>query len=171
MHRNLRSFLEVLARENDLATIDVEVDPYLELAEIHRRVIEQSGPALLFKNVLGSRYPVVTNLFGTKRRIELAFGSRPENLVKRVVHVAETMLPPKLGELWKQRSLGLDLVKLGTRRNRLGPVKEIVDRPARLEELPILTTWQEDGGPFITLPLVYTESPTTGKHNLGMYRI
>ena len=171
MHRNLRSFLEVLARENDLATIDVEVDPYLELAEIHRRVIERGGPALLFKNVRGSRYPVVTNLFGTKRRIELAFGPRPENLVKRVVHVAETMLPPKLGELWKQRSLGLDLVKLGTRRNRLGPVKEVVDRPARLDELPILTTWQEDGGPFITLPLVYTESPTTGKHNLGMYRI
>src|SRR5205085_408173 len=74
MHRNLRSFLDLLRRENDLLTIDAEVDPYLELAEIHRRVIQESGPALLFKRVKGSRFPVVTNLFGTPQRIELAFG-------------------------------------------------------------------------------------------------
>ena len=74
MHRNLRSFLDLLARENDLATVEAEVDPFLELAEVHRRVIEQGGPALLFKRVKGSRYPVVTNLFGTARRIERAFG-------------------------------------------------------------------------------------------------
>ena len=76
MHTNLRSFLDLLEREHDLITIEAEVDPYLELAEVHRRVIERGGPALLFKKVKGSRYPVVTNLFGTERRIERAFGTK-----------------------------------------------------------------------------------------------
>ena len=171
MHRNLRSLIELLRRENDLVEVSTEVDPYLELAEVHRRVIERGGPALLFRNVKGSRYPVVTNLFGTERRIGLAFGPKPEALVRRAVHVAESLLPPKPAALWRQRTLALEALKLGTRRVRRAPVAEVVDRPARLEELPVLTTWQEDGGPFFTLPLVYTEHPTTGKHNLGMYRM
>ncbi len=171
MHRNLRSLLELLRREHDLVTVEAEVDPYLELAEVHRRVIERGGPALLFRNVKGSRYPVVTNLFGTERRIELAFGPKPEALVRRAVSVAESILPPKPAALWRQRTLALEALKLGTRRVRRAPVAEVLDRPARLEELPVLTTWQEDGGPFFTLPLVYTEHPSTGKHNLGMYRM
>src|ERR671921_214977 len=171
MHRNLRSLLELLRRENDLVTVEAEVDPRLELAEVHRRVIGRGGPALLFRNVKGSRYPVVTNLFGTERRIGLAFGPKPEALVRRAVHVAESLLPPKPAALWQQRTLALEALKLGTRKVRRAPVAEVVDRPARLGELPVLTTWQEDGGPFFTLPLVYTEHPETGKHNLGMYRM
>lgn len=171
MHRNLRTFLDLLTRENQLITVETEVDPYLELAEVHRRVIEQGGPALLFERVKGSRYPVVTNLFGTAQRIERAFGPKPETLVREVVHVAESLLPPRPKELWQHRSLALEALKLGTRNVSRAPVLQVTDRPARLEELPVLTTWQEDGGPFITLPLVYTENPQTGKHNLGMYRI
>ncbi len=171
MHRNLRSFLDLLRRENDLITVEAEVDPYLELAEVHRRVIEQGGPALLFTRVKGSRYPVVTNLFGTARRIGFAFGPKPEQLVREAVHVAEALLPPKPADLWRHRALALEALKLGTKRVNRAPVTEVVDRPARLDELPILTTWQEDGGPFVTLPLVYTEHPQTGKHNLGMYRV
>jgi UbiD family decarboxylase len=171
MHPNLRTFLDLLSRENDIYTIEAEVDPYLELAEIHRRVIDRGGPALLFKRVKGSRYPVVTNLFGTQRRIEFAFGPKPEALVRELVDVAESLLPPKPAELWKHRSLGLDVLKLGTRNTTRSPVTEVRDQPARLDELPVLTTWQEDGGPFITLPLVYTENPTTKKHNLGIYRM
>jgi UbiD family decarboxylase len=171
MHPNLRSFLDLLRRENDLVTIEAEVDPYLEIAEIHRRVIERGGPALLFKRVKGGRFPVVTNLFGTARRIELAFGSKPEHFVKRLVSVAEALLPPKRSELWKHRSLVRDFLKLGTRTVSRAPVTEKSQRPGRLDELPVLTTWQEDGGPFITLPLVYTENPTTRKHNLGIYRM
>jgi UbiD family decarboxylase len=171
MHRNLRSFLDQLTRERDLVVVETEVDPYLELAEIHRRVIAQGGSALLFKRVKGSRYPVVTNLFGTARRIELAFGKKPEALVREVVHVVESLLPPRPSELWQHRALALEAFNLGTRRVRYAPVMQVVDRPARLDELPILTTWQEDGGAFITLPLVYTEHPRTRKHNLGMYRI
>jgi menaquinone biosynthesis decarboxylase len=171
MHTNLRSFLDLLERENDLVTIDTEVNPYLELAEVHRRVIERGGPALLFKKVKGSRYPVVTNLFGTDKRIERAFGTKPENLVREVVHVAEALLPPRPAELWQHRSLALEALKLGTRKTNRAPVTQVMDKPARLDELPILTTWQEDGGAFFTLPLVYTEHPVTGKHNLGMYRM
>src|SRR5215831_8111535 len=98
--RNLRQFLDILAREQVLATIEVEVDPYLEVAEIHRRVIGCGGPALLFKHVKGSHFPVVTNLFGTSKRIELAFGSRPMALIRQVVHLAETILPPRISKLW-----------------------------------------------------------------------
>src|ERR1041385_6974603 len=76
MHPSLRTFLDRLHRENEIVTIKVEVDPYLELAEVHRRVISEGGPALLFERVKGSRYPVVTNLFGTERRIDLAFGPK-----------------------------------------------------------------------------------------------
>ncbi|HLL73962.1 MAG TPA: UbiD family decarboxylase [Pyrinomonadaceae bacterium] len=171
MHRNLRSFLALLAREGDLVTVEAEVDPYLELAEVHRRVIGRGGPALLFRRVKGSTYPVVTNLFGTARRIELAFGPKPERLVREVVHLAESLLPPRPAELWKQRGLAVEALKLGTKKVGRAPVLEAVERPARLDELPIITTWQEDGGPFFTLPLVYTEHPKTGKHNLGMYRM
>lgn len=171
MHRNLRSFLDLLRQENDLTTIEVEVDPYLELAEVHRRVIEEGGPALLFKRVKGSSFPVVTNLFGTAQRIDLAFGKKPEQFIKQLVAVAESLLPPKRSELWKHRSLVRDFLKLGTRNVGRGPINEVVRQQPRLNDLPVLTTWQEDGGPFITLPLVYTEHPLTRKHNLGIYRM
>ncbi len=171
MHPNLRTFLDLLTRENEIVTIKAEVDPYLELAEIHRRVISEGGPALLFERVKGSRYPVVTNMFGTERRIDLAFGPKPEALVRQMVHIAESILPPKFGELWQHRSVALDFLKLGTRNTSRSPVTQVVDRPARLDQLPVLTTWQEDGGPFITLPLIYTENPVTKKHNLGVYRM
>jgi len=171
MHLNLRSFLDQLRRENDLITIEAEVNPYLELAEIHRRVIEQGGSALLFNRVKGSRFPVVTNLFGTNKRIELSFGSRPEQFVKEMVAVAETLIPPKPSKLWQHRRLGRELLRLGTRKTSRAPVTSELDRPANLQALPVITTWQEDGGPFITLPLVYTEHPTTKQHNLGIYRM
>ena len=171
MHPNLRTFLDLLSRENEIVTIETEVNPYLEAAEIHRRVIERSGPALLFKRVKGSRYPVVTNLFGTQRRIELAFGSKPEAIVRELVQVTELLLPPRPSELWKHRSLALDALRFGTRNTTRSPVTQVLDQPARLHELPVLTTWDEDGGPFITLPLVYTENPHTKKHNLGIYRM
>ena len=171
MHRNLRSFLNLLRHEDDLLTVDCEVDPYLEVAEIHRRVIERGGPALLFTKVKGSSFPVVTNLFGTQKRIEFAFGPKPEQFIKELVNVAESLLPPNRAELWKHRSLVREFFKLGTKTVSRGPVAEVIDRSGRLDGLPALTTWHEDGGPFITLPLVYTENPVTKKHNLGIYRM
>ncbi|MEQ1922999.1 MAG: UbiD family decarboxylase [Pyrinomonadaceae bacterium] len=171
MHRNLRSFIDLLRRENEIVEIAAEVDPYLEIAEIHRRVIDEQGKALLFTNVKGSEFPVVTNLFGTKRRIDLAFGPKPLEFVKRAVHAAETLIPPKLGKLWEFRDLGFAAAKLGTKSVRNAPVLETRQSSVDLEKLPLLQLWHEDGGHFVTLPLVYTESPVDKKPNLGMYRI
>ncbi len=171
MHRNLRSFISKLRQENELVEIDALVDPYLELAEIHRRVIESGGKALLFKNVKGSSFPVVTNMFGTAKRIDLAFGRKPQELVKRAVAAVEVLLPPKPKELWNYRDLALTALKLGTKKTGRAPVLESRQNPVDLEEIPLLQLWHEDGGHFVTLPLVYTESPVSGKHNLGMYRI
>src|SRR5437879_12554161 len=108
MHPDLRTFLDLLYRENEILNIEAEVDPYLEAAEIHRRVIERGGPALLFTRVKGSKVPVVTNLFGTQRRIELAFGPKPEQFVRQLVSVADLLLPPKHSDLWRHRSLALN---------------------------------------------------------------
>jgi 4-hydroxybenzoate decarboxylase subunit C len=168
---DLRTFLDRLVRDGDLVTIEVPVDPCLEAAEIHRRVIAAGGPALLFTNVKGSRFRLAMNLFGTARRAELAFGERPLRLIKRVVHLAETLLPPTAGKLWEARDVGLELLKVGTRRASRGPVTDHVDMDVRLDRLPVITSWHEDGGPFITLPLVYTTHPDKPAHNLGMYRM
>jgi UbiD family decarboxylase len=91
--------------------------------------------------------------------------------VREVVQIAEALLPPRPSELWQHRRLALEALRLGTRNTGRAPVLQVMDQPARLLDLPVLTTWQEDGGPFVTLPLVYTEHPETGKHNLGMYRM
>jgi UbiD family decarboxylase len=171
MHRNLRSFLDTLRKENELIEITAEVDPYLEIAEIHRRVIEQQGRALLFNNVKGSKFPVVTNLFGTNRRIDLAFGSKPQEFVRRVVDAAEHLIPPTPKKLWQYRDLAFASRKLGTKSVRHGPVLEKHRKKVNLEEIPFIQLWPEDGGFFNTLGLVYTESPNSGKHNLGIYRM
>ncbi|MGD9563906.1 MAG: UbiD family decarboxylase [Pyrinomonadaceae bacterium] len=171
MHTNLRSFIDLLRRENEIVDISAEVDPYLEIAEIHRRVIESGGKALFFRNVKGSAFPVVTNLFGTNKRIDLAFGKRPQEFVKRAVEMAESLIPPKLGKLWGYRDMGLAALKLGTKPVGRAPALEVRQSEVDLEKIPLLQLWPEDGGRFNTLPLVYTESPTTGKSNLGIYRM
>jgi 4-hydroxybenzoate decarboxylase subunit C len=173
MHENLRSFIKTLKQEKDIVEIDVEVDPYLEIPEIHRRVIDEQGPALLFTNVKGSQFPVVTNLMGTRRRVDLVMGPRPEEIVKKAIGALDKILPPKPGALWNERSWILDMVKSGTKKVSAGraPILGGKQKPVNLKELPALTGWQLDGGPFLTQPLVYTEHPTTKEHNLGMYRI
>lgn len=170
MHRDLRSFLDSLRRENEIVEIEAEVDPYLEIAEIHRRVISTGGPALLFRRVKNSKFPVVTNLFGTPKRMDLAFGQRPLEFVRRAVRAAEELLPPKLGKLIGYRDLLFSAAKFGTKRARRAPVVEGGSR-IDLNDIPFIQLWPEDGGFFNTLGLVYTESPTTGKHNLGIYRM
>ncbi|MDH3348981.1 MAG: UbiD family decarboxylase [Desulfobulbaceae bacterium] len=169
--RNLRDYLDILRSESELLTIDTEVDPYLEIAEIHRRVIDRQGPALLFTNVKNSAFPVVTNLFGTNRRLELAFGRQPLDFVREITNLVENILPPKMSTLWDNRSLFGQALKIGLKQRSSGPILEGCQKPCRLTELPMLTSWKSDGGGFVTLPLVYTEHPHGKGHNLGMYRI
>ncbi len=193
---DLRAFLDLLRREGELVEVEAAVDPYLEVAEVHRRAIAAGGPALLFRRPAaddelrrrvggegvalvaggppvspvaavaggeGYELPLVTNLFGTRRRVELAFGRRPERLLRRLVAVAETMLPPSPGKLWEARDLLAAALHVGFRRKRRGPVTERVTRDVDLARLPITTSWPGDGGPFVTLGLVYTEHPGGGR--------
>jgi UbiD family decarboxylase len=169
-HIDLRGFLEILKREGELRIINLPVDPFLELAEIQRRVVARGGPALLFTRVKGTSFPVTTNLFGSRRRIELAFGKDPNRFVKRMVEAAESLAAPSLSSLWSFRDLAKTVLKLGTTNCRYGPVLERVMKPAKLKELPQIQSWPMDGGSFLTLPLAYSEHPVSGKANIGMYR-
>ncbi|MCC6548127.1 UbiD family decarboxylase [Candidatus Sumerlaeota bacterium] len=169
--RNLRQFISMLRRAKQLAVVTAPVSTDQEIAEIHRRVIAAGGPALLFTNVRGSKFPVVTNLFGTRQRVDIAFGKRPEQFVRRAVDFVHHGIPPTASKLWGFRDLALKGLKIGTRNAGASPVLDVVERAPNLEALPLLKLWPEDGGHFITLPLVYTEHPGTGKLNLGMYRM
>src|SRR5262245_31612298 len=142
--RDLRSYLAALRRDGHLVEIAAEVDPRLEVAEIHRRVVAAGGPALLFRRVRGADMPVATNLFGTPERIAIAFGRRPKDLVARAAALPETLLPPTAGRLWAHRGLFRDLLRAGTRRRPTGPVLETIERPPRLTRLPVLTTWAKE---------------------------
>jgi UbiD family decarboxylase len=167
---DLRQLIAALKIANEIVEIHEEVDPFLELAEIHRRVAAADGPALLFKRVKGSSFPVVTNLFGSKKRIQIAFQNRPEEVLANLVQFLTRDFPPKTSDLWKKRSLLSSVLKVGLKHKK-GPVFESKMKEVDLEKLPLLTSWPKDGGPFITLPLVYTEPVGGGPHNLGMYRI
>jgi len=168
---DLRQFLAALERDGQLARVSAEVDSDLELAEIHRRVIAAGGPAILFESVKDRSFPVVTNLFGTPERIRTAFGHEPEELVRRAAALPEELMPPTLGKLWGQRKLFGSLARVGLKRVKRGTVSEVIERSPELTKLPALRTWARDGGPFVTLPLVYTEHPEKHTSNLGMYRI
>jgi UbiD family decarboxylase len=168
---DLRAFLDRLRRDRDLVVVDAPVDARLEAAEVHRRVIAAGGPALLFTKVRGAEVPLVTNLFGTARRAELAFGRRPLRIVERLARLAETLLPPTPSKLWGARDLAREALRIGMKRRGRGPVTEVVTHDVRLDRLPVLTCWPEDGGPFVTLPLVYTEHPEGKGSNLGIYRL
>jgi UbiD family decarboxylase len=168
---DLRAYLDRLRRDGELVEVTVPVSARLEAAEIHRRVIAAGGPALLFTNVEGADVPLATNLFGTRRRAELAFGPRPFELIRELVALAQESLPPRPHRLWQERRLFAGLLRLGTKHRRSAPVLQRVTREVRLDRLPVVTCWPEDGGPFLTLPLVLTEHPDGHGSNLGIYRM
>lgn len=166
---DLRSFIQRLNAHKEIIYIDHEVDPHLEIAEIHRRIVAADGPALFFKKVRGSCFPVVTNLFGSMKRVHLAFPTHPEKTLEDLLKLSHRTDLLSLSTLWKQRRLLLKLRHLGLKkRSRATNVFETL---GSLNELPFLTSWPLDGGPFLTLPLVYTQDPVNQVSNLGMYRI
>lgn len=164
---NLRDFIGALRERGEVVDVFHPVDPHLEIAEIHRRVAEANGPALFFHSVKGSAFPVVTNLFGSRRRIDIAFCNRPDKTIAEIVKAMTS--EPTLRTLWKHRHALKQLKNLGTKKSFSAPIK--ARRVDDLERLPLLQLWPKDGGHFITLPLVYTEPPGGGAPNLGMYRI
>ncbi len=166
---DLHQFLDILRRAGELTEVDAEVDPRLEVAEIHRRVIAADGPALLFRRTKNSDFPIATNLFGSRRRLELAFGD-PSVWVEKAVSLLQGSMPPALSDLWQRRDLVRRLLSLGIKTRSNAAVAEVSGEP-RLSGLPALTTWPEDGGPFLTWPNILTEPPGGGPPNLGVYRM
>lgn len=169
--RDIRAMMRMMEERGELKVIEAEVDPVLELAEIHRRVIAANGPALLFTNPKGYDVPVLTNMFGTSERALMAFGSRPKRFVERAVEMLHTFFPPTPMKVWNNRDFFWQGINIGMRNVRHGPVGEVIETPAQLDKIPMIKSWPLDGGDFVTLPLVYTEHPDDGRPNLGMYRV
>ncbi|EMY79098.1 UbiD family decarboxylase [Leptospira weilii serovar Ranarum str. ICFT] len=167
--RSTGEFVRELQRQKELLVIEEEVDPILELAEIQRRVVSKRGPAILFKNVKGSRFSVATNLYGSSKRMKIAFGEDPIQFVKKIAHTIRHILPPTPSKIWELRNIAFQALRVGLKKVKTASVLE--NTLDSLHELPTIRSWPKDGGRFVTLPLVYTESPQTGKGNLGMYRI
>ena len=158
-----------LQRAGHLVQIDEEVDARLEAAEIHRRVFASGGPAIYFANVKGCRFPLVSNLFGTMSRVRFIFRHQMDH-VRRMIALKSD--PSALGRspLRSLRS-GLSARFMLPKKSRSGAV---LKNTTTIDQLPQLKCWPMDGGAFVTLPIVYTESvdaPGLGKSNLGMYRV
>ncbi len=167
---DLRDYLAILRHEKELVEVAAPVRSDQEIAEIQRRVAAADGPALLFTSVDGGSTPVAGNLFGSRKRVDLAFGSKAQAAIRGLAQIAEGELPPRAKVLWRQRRSLLAVARAGVRRVRSGPVTEVVEEP-RLSAVPLTKLWPEDGSHFITLPLVLTADPATGKKNLGIYRM
>ncbi len=168
---DLRSYLRHLESRGELVRVRAEVDPDQDVTIIQHRVLAASGPALLFESVKGSPYRLVTNLFGTRRRVEMAFGRPPVEIGQELASLAERLMPPTFSALWAARKTLRQISKARLKVVATGPILEKCFSPPRLDRLPCLTCWPLDGGPFFTLPLVHTTDPQTGRGNLGIYRL
>jgi 4-hydroxy-3-polyprenylbenzoate decarboxylase len=168
-YRSLAECVRDLETTRQLVTIEPEIDPYLEVAAIQRRVYQAGGPALLFRRVKGTSFPLIGNLFGTLDRAKFIF----RDALESVCRLVELKVDP--GALaknpWRYRGTPRTLLRLLPRRVRSGP---ILARRITADQLPQIQCWPMDGGPFITLPQVYTEDPArsgVARSNLGMYRV
>src|SRR3990170_4817759 len=171
--RDLREFLSALEARGELKKIQAPVSADLEAAEIADRAVKSGGPALLFENVEGHDVPLAMNLFGTMGRMCLALGvASLDEIGERMVEVIEPEIPSNLIEKIKMLPKLARLADFIPKTVSSGPCQEVVetDRPS-LSFLPVVKTWPGDGGPFITLPLVFTKDPKTGRRNVGMYRM
>lgn len=168
---DLGSFINDLESSGRLVRIKEEVDPYLEVTVIQHRVLAQKGPALLFENMKGYGTRLVTNLFGTRDRVDRVFGRHPSEIGELLAGLTTDLIPPRPGKVWQARKKIVRLLKARLRNVSRGPVLEEQHEPPALDKLPCLTCWPLDGGPFFTLPLVHTCQPETGAGNLGIYRL
>ena len=169
---SLTEFVKALDMAGELVRVRAEVDPALEITEICDRVVKARGPALLFENVKGSRFPLLINAFGSPRRVELALGRKPDEIADEIRKLIQLKPPAGFFEKIKMLPLLGRLAKVPPKLVRSGPCQEVVKtEDFDVRELPIIKCWPEDGGRTITLPLVITKSPVDGRRNVGMYRL
>src|SRR5208337_3798898 len=172
-YSDLRDYIRRLEKEQQLKRIPFEVDPYLEITEFADRSVKAGGPALLFEKPKGSKVPLLINAFASARRMELALEvASVQEHADRIVEMLELRLPQGLIDKLKLLPKLADMAKFFPRTVSSGPCKDVIRKDNfSLREFPILHCWPQDAGPFITLPMVFTRNPETGKRNCGMYRM
>ncbi|MEY4594504.1 MAG: hypothetical protein RIQ47_914 [Bacteroidota bacterium] len=174
MYRNTQHWIETLEKAGELVRIKEKVDPVLEITEITDRVSKVYGPALLFENT-GTGFPVLINSMGTEKRMAMALGvERLDDIAKDMEDLFKQLMSPKESILDKLKLLP----KLGSIASWMpkvvsgkGSCQEVIINNPDLTKFPVLKCWPEDGGPFITLPVIHTKDPHTGIRNVGMYRM
>src|SRR5262245_33127314 len=172
-YRDLRDFIRALEQSKELRRIPFEVDPILEITEFADRAVKNGGPALFFEKPKGYSTPVLINAFASMRKMEIALEvASVEEVAQRIVEFLEMRMPEgiigKLKMLPKLAEMGAFFPKIVSK----GACQEVVRREGfSLFDYPILQCWPEDGGRFITLPLVFSRNPDTNKRNCGMYRM
>lgn len=178
MYRSLRDYIVELGRRGELLRVAAKVSPRFEIAEITDRMAksEGGGKALLFENT-GTEFPVITNMMGSDSRMALALGvERLDDIADRITALLGEALTPKGSLMDKLRALPL-LAEMSRwfpqQVSGRGACQHTVYRDAEVDlcRLPMLQSWECDGGAFVTLPMVHTVDPDTGVRNVGMYRM
>jgi len=172
-YRDLHDFVRTLEKKGELRRISAEVDPILEITDITDRTVKAGGPALLFERPKGSRIPVVTNLVGTERRMNLALEvDSLDEIADRISVFLEMQSPQGILEKVKMLPKLAEIGSFFPKIVRSGDCQEVVHTERlSLLDFPILQCWPQDGGRYITWPMVITKNPETGKRNTGCYRM
>ncbi len=172
-YADLRDFIRALEKNDELKRVSFEVDPHLEITAFADRSVKRGGPALLFEKPKGSNVPVLINAFASRKRMQLALQvDAVDEIAARISQFLEMRMPE--GILGKLKMLPM-LAEVGAFFPKMvesGPCQEVVHRADfSLDDFPILHCWPQDGGRYITLPMVFSRNPDTGKRNCGCYRM
>ena len=172
-YTDLREFIRALEKNGELKRIADEVDPILEITEIADRAVKQNGPALLFENPKGYDIPVLINGFAGMRKMEIALEvNSVDDIAARIAGYLEMKTPQGLVGKLKMLPKLTEMGSFFPKEVKSGPVKEVIKKDDfSLFDYPVLKCWPQDGGRFITLPLVFSRNPVTGKRNVGVYRL
>ena len=172
-YKDLREFIRKLEKEGELKRITAEIDPVLEITEITDRVTRAGGPALLFERPKGSRIPLLINMLGSERRMNLALEvQHVDEVAARIKSLLDFQSPQGLLDKLKMLPKLAELGAFFPKTVKGGACKEVIRKEGfSLLEFPILKCWPQDAGRFITWPLVITKNPETGKRNVGVYRM
>ncbi len=177
-YTDFQDFLTQLERAGELKKISREVDPVLEITEIADRVMKRDGggTALLFEHPTGSTMPVAINTFGSRKRMSMALGVADfEDIASEIESLLQPDIPQGLWAAAREMLPKLAMLAKCPPKREKGPgrCQEVVltGDDIDLNKFPILKCWPQDGGRYITLPLVFTHDPVTGKRNVGMYRV
>ena len=175
-YTDLRDFIRLLEQTGELRRVAATVDPRLEITEICDRTLRRGGPALLFENPAGHRLPVLSNLFGTPRRVAMGMGQDSVDALREVgkllAFLKEPEPPKGMRDAWEKLPIFKQVLNMAPRVVSRAPCQEQVRSGAEvdLSWLPVQTCWPGDAGPLITWGLVVTRGPQKPRQNLGIYR-